>query len=240
MHRGDHGVADHDPPPGRCRAARLGQLLRGRGAALTARTGVILGDEAFLRKTASEEDLVTPRDSRGWLLRLAVDFGRPDILKLLLDLGLDPDARVRVSGAALLPTVDAGADVVTTDGRLIHTNKNHHPELLWALKGGGGNFGVVTAMEFQAHHIGTEVWLALVFYPASDTQKVLREFRKYQQTWPDELNGIAILWNAPTEEPIPEEYRGKPVCILAACYCGDVEKGEDRLKKQSGKKRNMS
>jgi hypothetical protein len=57
---------------------------------------VILGDDAFLRETASDKDLITPRDDRGWLLRLAVDCDRPNILKLLLDLGLDPDARVRV------------------------------------------------------------------------------------------------------------------------------------------------
>jgi ankyrin repeat protein len=74
----------------------MARLLRGRGAELTARSAVILGDEAFLRRRAAEEDLMTPRDHRGWLLSLAVDCDRPEVLKLLLDLGLDPDARVRV------------------------------------------------------------------------------------------------------------------------------------------------
>ena len=74
----------------------MARLFRGRNADLTARSAVILGDVAALRKMAAGEDLITPRDDRGWLLRLAVDHNRPDILELLLDLGLDPDARVRV------------------------------------------------------------------------------------------------------------------------------------------------
>lgn len=72
------------------------RLLRNRGAADTARTAVSQGDLAALRKLAAEEDLVTPRDTRGWLLQVAVENDRMDALKLLLDLGLDPDARVRV------------------------------------------------------------------------------------------------------------------------------------------------
>lgn len=78
------------------RLAAMAKLLRGRGAELTARSAVILDDEAFLRKKAAEEDLITPRDDRGWLLRLAIDCDRSEILKLLLDLGLDPDGRMRV------------------------------------------------------------------------------------------------------------------------------------------------
>jgi ankyrin repeat protein len=73
-------------------------LLRSRGAELTARSAVILGDEAFLRARHAAGDLLTPQDDREWLLRLAVDWDRPEILKLLLDLGLDPDARARVDG----------------------------------------------------------------------------------------------------------------------------------------------
>lgn len=78
--------------------AEMTGLLRERGASITPRAAVILGDIEFLRRKHSEEDIVTPRDDRGWLLALAVDSNRPEILKLLLDFGLDPDARVRVSG----------------------------------------------------------------------------------------------------------------------------------------------
>ena len=88
----------------RCQPTNSGQgvesmarLLRDRNVQLTARSAVILGDVTALRKIAAAEDLITPRDDRGWLLRLAVDHDRPDILELLLDLGLDPDARVRVA-----------------------------------------------------------------------------------------------------------------------------------------------
>jgi ankyrin repeat protein len=79
------------------RIATAAALLCECGAKLTARSAVILGDVDFLRARHAEGDLVTPQDERGWLLRLAVDHDRPDILKLLLDFGLDPDARVRVN-----------------------------------------------------------------------------------------------------------------------------------------------
>jgi ankyrin repeat protein len=78
--------------------AEMTGLLRERGASITPRAAVILGDIEFLRRKHSEEDIVTPREDRGCLLALAVDCNRPEILKLLLDFGLDPDARVRVSG----------------------------------------------------------------------------------------------------------------------------------------------
>ena len=91
-----HYPGVHRDPKDSAKAMSIIQLLRSRGAELTARSAVILGDEASLRGMAAEEDLVTPRDERGWLLSLAVDCNRPGLLKLLLDLGLDPDARVRV------------------------------------------------------------------------------------------------------------------------------------------------
>src|SRR5262249_47537807 len=76
----------------------MARLLCERGASLTPRAAVILGDAEFLRRKHAEEDIITPLDDRGWLLVLAVDSNRPEILKLLLDFGLDPDARVRVTG----------------------------------------------------------------------------------------------------------------------------------------------
>ncbi len=78
--------------------AEMVRLLRDRGASITPRSAVILGDAEFLKRKHAEEDIVTPRDDRGWLLALAVDCNRFEILRLLLDFGLDPDARVRVTG----------------------------------------------------------------------------------------------------------------------------------------------
>jgi FAD/FMN-containing dehydrogenase len=122
------------------------------------------------------------------------------------------------------------ADVVTAGGKLVTADTADHPDLLWALRGGGGNFGVVTSIEFKAYPVGPDVWIALVFYPVEKAKKVLQFFRKFNEESPDELNGIALFWNAPTEEPIPEAYRGAPVIILAACYCGVHEKGEKAIK----------
>ncbi len=121
------------------------------------------------------------------------------------------------------------ATVVTADGRLLYADKNENADLFWALRGGGGNFGVVTSFEFQLHPVGPEVWIAQVLYPVSQAKKVLQAFRSYQQNWPDELSGIAVFWNAPAEEPIPEEFRGTAVIILVACYCGDVREGEQAI-----------
>jgi FAD/FMN-containing dehydrogenase len=118
------------------------------------------------------------------------------------------------------------ADVVTAEGNVITADSMSHSDLLWALRGGGGNFGVVTSFEFRTHPVGPDVWLALVFYPVDAAQKVLRFFRKFNEESPDELNGIALFWNAPSDESIPEAYRGTPVIILAACYCGEYGKGE--------------
>jgi ankyrin repeat protein len=93
-----HYPGVHRDPTDNSEAMFIIQLLRSQGAKLTARSAVILGDDACLRRMAEEEDLVTPRDERGWLLSLAIDCDRPGILTLLLDLGLDPDARARVEG----------------------------------------------------------------------------------------------------------------------------------------------
>jgi FAD/FMN-containing dehydrogenase len=125
-------------------------------------------------------------------------------------------------------TVDnlIAADVVTADGRLLLVDEENHPDLLWALRGGGGNFGVVTSFEFQLHPIGPEVWLGMVLYPASKAEKVLAFYRDFITQAPDELQTLAIFWSAPEEEPIPEEQQGTPVIVLLGCYSGDFARGE--------------
>lgn len=128
-------------------------------------------------------------------------------------------------------TVDniAGADIVTADGQLLVADENNHSDLFWALKGGGGNFGVVTSFEFKMHSVGPEVWLGLVMYPYAKTPQVLTFLREFMPQAPDKLQIIALLWSAPTEEPIPEAYQGKPVVVLAACYSGPLEAGEQAI-----------
>ena len=118
------------------------------------------------------------------------------------------------------------ADMVTADGELITADENHHSDLLWALRGGGGNFGVVTSFEFRLHPVGPEVWFLLTFYPAAEGRKVIEFFRSFMPAAPDELMAIAIYWNTPDGDPIPEEHRGAPVIVIAGCWCGPLDEGD--------------
>lgn len=122
------------------------------------------------------------------------------------------------------------ADVVTADGRLLTADEDNHADLFWALRGGGGNFGVVTSFEFEAYPVGPDVWVQLAVYPLEKAPKVLRFFDEFMAEAPDEVMALAILWSAPTEEPMPEAYRGAPVAILGGCYCGALDEGERVLR----------
>jgi FAD/FMN-containing dehydrogenase len=118
------------------------------------------------------------------------------------------------------------ADVVTADGTLITADEKNHSDLLWALKGGGGSFGVVTSFQFRLHPLGPEVYFLLTFYPAADAAKVLEFFRSFMPEAPDELMALAIYWNAPEGEPIPEKHRGVPVMVVVGCWSGPLDEGE--------------
>jgi FAD/FMN-containing dehydrogenase len=118
------------------------------------------------------------------------------------------------------------ADVVTAEGELITADENDHSDLLWALRGGGGNFGVVTSFEFRLHPVGPEVYFLLTFYPAAEARKVLESFRSFMPEAPDELMALAIYWSAPPEEFIPEEHQGAPVMVVVGCWSGPPEEGE--------------
>ena len=118
------------------------------------------------------------------------------------------------------------ADVVTADGRVLRVDRHNHPDLLWALRGGGGNFGVVTSFQFRLHLVGPEVWMALVMYPVAQAPSILKFYREFMAGAPDELMSIAIFWTTPGEEPIPEGARHLPALILFACYSGPLDEGE--------------
>jgi FAD/FMN-containing dehydrogenase len=119
-----------------------------------------------------------------------------------------------------------GADVVTAAGTLVSADLEHNADLLWALRGGGGNFGVVTSLEYQLHPVGPDVWMCIVMYPMGEAPKVLRFFREFMPTAPEDLAAIAILWNSPHEESIPDHARNQPVVVLAAAYSGPAAEGE--------------
>lgn len=118
------------------------------------------------------------------------------------------------------------ADVVTADGKVVVADSKNNADLLWALRGGGGSFGVVTSFEFMLRPVGPDVWMCIVMYPVAEAKKALQTWRKFMETAPEDVMSIAIYWNAPHEEPVPKEHQGAPVIVLAGCWSGPVEKGE--------------
>ena len=118
-----------------------------------------------------------------------------------------------------------GADVVTADGQYVHTSADENAELFWGLRGGGGNFGVVTSFEFQLHEVGP-VLSGLVFYPADEVEQVLRGYRAACAAAPDELTTLVNLLIAPPVPFLPESAHGKPIVAVVGCWTGDLEAGE--------------
>ncbi len=119
-----------------------------------------------------------------------------------------------------------GADIVTADGRYLHVSEQEHPELLWALRGGGGNFGVVTSFEFRMHEVGPTVFAGLVFYRGEEAANVLRGFRAATIDAPDELSMVVNLTTAPPAEFLPEEVHGKPIIAVLGMWSGRPEDGD--------------
>lgn len=118
------------------------------------------------------------------------------------------------------------ADIVTADGRQSVVSATQEPDLFWALRGGGGNFGVVTSFEFKLHPVGPEIYCGLVVYPLEQADGVLRAWRAFTRKAPLELNVWAVLRKAPPLPFLPESIHGKNVVILAVVYAGDADAGE--------------
>lgn len=125
-------------------------------------------------------------------------------------------------------TIDSfiSADVVTADGEMVRASETENPDLFWALRGGGGNFGVVTCFEFKLHDLGPQVISGLVVHPFEDAKAVLAQYRDALENAPDELTCWAVMRRAPPLPFIPEEWHGKEVVVLAICHCGDLAEGE--------------
>jgi FAD/FMN-containing dehydrogenase len=126
-------------------------------------------------------------------------------------------------------TVDnlLSATVVTADGAVRVVSATSEPDLFWALRGGGGNFGVVTSFEFQLHPVGPEVYAGLVVYPFAQARKVLRAWRDFTAGTPDELSVWTVLRKAPPLPFLPTSAHGAEVVIFPLIYSGDVEAGKN-------------
>jgi FAD/FMN-containing dehydrogenase len=117
----------------------------------------------------------------------------------------------------------ASAEVVTADGRILHASERDNPDLFWAIRGGGGNFGVVTAFEFKLHPVGPLVHFGLFFWPLERTTEVLRIAEELIATLPADLNIIIAGINAPPEPFVPEQHRFRPGCALLVTGFGSPE-----------------
>jgi len=128
-------------------------------------------------------------------------------------------------------TVDSlvSADVVTADGQELTASEGENAELFWGLRGGGGNFGIVTSFEFDAYPVGPDVLAGLIVHPFADAADVLRYYREFTASAPDELSVWVVLRQAPPLPFLPEEWHFKPVVVLAALYAGDMAEGEAAL-----------
>lgn len=121
------------------------------------------------------------------------------------------------------------AELVTADGHVLRVDDAEHPELLWALRGGGGNFGIVTAFEFDAHELGPIVWNAAAMYAADDADEIMPAWRSWAATVPDEVTTRAMLWGMPQDPHLPPVVHNREVLITAAVYAGPAADGEKAL-----------
>lgn len=120
-------------------------------------------------------------------------------------------------------------DIVTADGRFLTASEDENADLFWAIRGGGGNFGVVTCFEYRLHPVGPEVMFAFVLYPGDRAREVLRFYAEYMAQAPDEVSPIAVLGRVPHAEVFPAESHGRPYVAFLAMYSGSVEEGEKIL-----------
>lgn len=121
------------------------------------------------------------------------------------------------------------ADVVLADGSLVRADATSHPDLFWALRGGGGNFGVVTSFTFACHPIGDHgrIFGGPVFYDLDDAGVVMQWYRELLPSLPEELNGWIALLSVPPVAPFPEDLWGRKVCGIIWCYTGPLERADE-------------
>jgi FAD/FMN-containing dehydrogenase len=121
------------------------------------------------------------------------------------------------------------ADVVLADGRLITASEDQHPELFWALRGGGGNFGVVTSFRFRAHPVDL-VYGGPIFFDIADAREVMRWYRGFLPQAPERFSPFLGLKRVPSVDAFPAELWGRQVCALVCCYDGPADEAEEVMR----------
>ena len=120
--------------------------------------------------------------------------------------------------------------VVTADGRIVTASETEHPELFWGIRGGGGNFGIVTEFNLRLHELGPMVYGGMLVYPAQAGRELVRMYQDFVRDAPDEVgSGLAFIC-APPEDFVPKEVQGQPVIGVVCCYAGPVDEGEAAYK----------
>ncbi|MGJ3237066.1 MAG: FAD-binding oxidoreductase [Anaerolineae bacterium] len=117
-------------------------------------------------------------------------------------------------------------DVVTAQGDLITASDSENPDLFWGIRGGGGNFGIVTSFEYNLHPVGPDVLAGVIIYRLEDAKDVLHFYRDFTADAPQELGSMAVFRTAPPAPFIPDALHGKPVLAIVVCYTGDLDKGK--------------
>jgi FAD/FMN-containing dehydrogenase len=119
-----------------------------------------------------------------------------------------------------------GVDIVLANGSFVHASETENEDLFWALRGGGGNFGVVTCFEFKLQELGPEVFFTACMYPREEAEKVMDFWVDFTRTAPDEVTSDCIHWSIPDHPNFPEELHGRKVTVLAGLYAGKPSDGQ--------------
>jgi FAD/FMN-containing dehydrogenase len=125
-------------------------------------------------------------------------------------------------------TIDSlrAVEVVLAGGEIVRASSDEHPDLFWALRGGGGDFGAVVSFEFQAHPVGPTVLAGVLAYPWERARDAMRASRELMENAPPELTIFDVLLTAPPEPPFPPELQGRPAAVVGVAWSGDLAEGE--------------
>ena len=124
--------------------------------------------------------------------------------------------------------------MVTVEGKKLRASEKENADLFWAIRGGGGNFGVVTEFEFKLHQVGPEILAGLLVFPFKQAKSILQQYRDFIPTTPPEFNVWVVMRKAPPLPFLPDEVHGKEVVVLAICVVADFDKGEKLIEKLRG------